>query len=177
MPKYGHLESTDPPIVAFYDTDALHYPSLPSDLVELSDEDWALRLTGSRWTLAGGRLVAVPPSAEQAAGNAVRAAIDAGIEIHSASNSTITGFYALDSQTLDQIGAVARDYAAGLGLPGGLGGFSYPDKAGLMRQFTGPELVAVYQAMRNLIFQIQTQGAIMRRGGEPEWPSNIVSIA
>lgn len=176
MPKYGRIESIDPPIVAFYDTDMIDYPDLPGDLVALSDADWALRLTGSRWTITNGRLVAVPPGPVQQAANDSLAILRAGLQVRSTSNPSISSTYALDPQTLDQVGAVARDYASGMGLPGGMSWFAYPDIWRNMHQFSGPDIVRLYQAMRNFIFQLQGAVAAARTGETPVWPDPYVLL-
>lgn len=180
MPKFGKIETLDPPIVAFYDTDAYAYPeaaeTIPGDWVPLSDQDWALRLTASRWTITAGRLVAVDPSQAQLAGQAVADALAQGIVVTSTSNPSLNAVYALDPTTLDQIGSVARDYGSGLGLPGGASNFTYPDQNREPHAFTGPQIVGLYIGMRNLLLSINTQGAIMRAGGPGNFPSNAVTI-
>jgi hypothetical protein len=63
MTKYAQLDSTQSPplVVGYYDTDMHNYPNLPTNLVELSDADWAKRLTENTWTITNGALVAIPP--------------------------------------------------------------------------------------------------------------------
>lgn len=56
-PKYASFTNDDPPIVdGFYDTGLFDYPTLPDNLVELNDEDWAKRMDQQFWTIVDGRL-------------------------------------------------------------------------------------------------------------------------
>jgi hypothetical protein len=101
----------------------------------------------------------------------------AGIAITSTGTPALNATYALDQTTLDQIGAVARDVAGGLGLPGGGASFSYPDIAGVPRSFTAANVQALYRAMRDLVFALDTQAAIANAGGVPAWPAQTATIA
>jgi hypothetical protein len=176
MPKYAQVD--DGLVVAFYDTDLDTYPSLPplDALTVLSDADWELRLTGSRWAITDGRLVAAPPTQAMLAGSALQERLAMGLQVTSTGNPAISGTYALDATTLDQIGAVARDFGAGLGLPGGGSVFYYPDRSALLHAFTGPEIVEVYRAMRDLLLILNTQAAAMRFGASPTWPDQTVTL-
>jgi hypothetical protein len=118
---------------------------------------------------------AVPLSEQAGAQLATR--IAAGIAITCTGNSTLDATYALDDATMGQIGAVARDDAAGLGLPGGDPTFTYPDAGGVPRIFTGARLQALYRAQRDLLFHLQTQAAAMAAGGTPAWPVQTATIA
>jgi hypothetical protein len=117
----------------------------------------------------------VPLSEQAAAQLATR--IAAGIAIACTGNSALDATYALDDATMGQIGAVARDDAAGLGLPGGDPTFTYPDASGVPRIFTGARLQALYRAQRDLLFHLQTQAAAMAAGGTPVWPVQTATIA
>jgi hypothetical protein len=176
MPKYAQVDGGL--VVAFYDTDRDEYPNLPplDALTVLSEDDWDLRATGSRWTIADGRLVAAPMSLELAASAALQQRLALGLTVTSTGNPAISGTYALDATTLDQVGAVARDFGSGLGLPGGGGAFYYPDKSALLHAFTGAEIIAVYRAMRDLLLTLNTQAAAMRFGASPDWPSQSVTL-
>lgn len=178
--KFGKIVTADPPVVAFFDVEAYAYPeaaeTIPGDWVPLSDQDWALRLTNSRWTITAGRLVAVDPSPEQLAGQAVADALTQGMIVTSASNPSLNAVYSLDPTTLDQIGSVARDFASGMGLPGGAPTFTYPDQERQPHAFTGDQIVALYIQMRNLLLNINVQGSIMRSGGPGHFPDNTVTI-
>lgn len=99
-----------------------------------------------------------------------------GIQIQSASTPAINATYGLDPTTLDQIGTVARDSAAGFGLPLGLETFTYPDLMGNPRALSEPIIQGMYKAMRNYI--AQTTFAVQTRvlGGDAALPSNVCPI-
>ena len=100
-----------------------------------------------------------------------------GIAITSTSTAALSTTYALDDVTLAQIGSVAQDAAAGLGLPGGGATFVYPDINSVPRTFTSAQIIALYKAMRDLVFQLQTQAAIAAAGGVPVYPAQSATIA
>jgi hypothetical protein len=60
--SFDHTVSDPKPVKGWYDTGALTYPSLPAsaDLLELTSEQWAARLTG-QWAVSGGALVPYTP--------------------------------------------------------------------------------------------------------------------
>lgn len=103
--------------------------------------------------------------------------IAAGITITSTSNPTnLSAVYALDSDTLNQIGSVARDVASGLGMPGGGTTFSYPDIHGSNHTFTASEIINLYKAQRDLLLNYNTQEAIQAAGGSASYASASVTI-
>ncbi|SRR5258708_29145425 len=103
--------------------------------------------------------------------------IAAGITITSAATPALNATYALDSVTLTQIQAVAQDSAAGMGLPGNAATFSYPDIKGQQHTFTASQLIAVYRAMRDLLWVLNTQGASLAHGTPAKWPVQTAVIA
>jgi hypothetical protein len=128
------------------------------------------------WTISGGNIVAVsapPPTSDQV----LASKIALGIAITSTGAPSISATYALDATTLDQIGSVARDFSSGLGLPGDIMTFTYPDATGQPRTFTGDQLAALYRKQRNLLAVLNTQAAIMAHGGTPVWPTQTATIA
>lgn len=181
MPKYAAYDTTVPalsPVIGWYDTDAIKYPNLPSQdsLLLLTDDQWAIRMSGI-WAVSNGALVPYTPSVVVTPASTLQSKMAAGIAVTCDSNSALNAIYALDTTTMNQIGAVARDFAAGLGLPGGLTVFTYPDLGGTPRTFTGAQLVGLYTAQRNLLFGLNTQYSIASNGGTPAWPSQIGEIA
>lgn len=100
----------------------------------------------------------------------------AGITIVSDSTPAINSTYGLDPTTLDQIGTVARDSAAGFGLPLGAESFQYPDMDGNIRSLSEPNVQNLYKAMRNYV--AATTYAIKTRvmGGAADLPSSTVPI-
>lgn len=124
-----------------------------------------------------GYTVAAAAEADSAAAAlALSDKIAQGIAITCAATPALNATYALDDQTLNEIGSVARDSGAGLGLPGGLGTFTYPDIDGSQHTFTAGELQALYKAMRNLLLALNTQAAIQASGGTPTWPTQAAAI-
>lgn len=171
MTKYAHLDGNTPPnVIGFYDTD-LHDYRLPSatELVEVPEADWARRVTNGSWQWVNGHLAAPPPP-PPSPDQLMAAEIAAGLAVTSASNPSLNTTFALDPMTLDQIGSVARDVGAGLGLPGDGATFTYPDAAGTPRAFSPAQVIALYKAMRNRMLVLTTQAAILKQGGTPAWP-------
>jgi len=65
MTQYAHFDHTaeaPAPVLGWYDTVAFAYPSLPADadLLALTAEQWATRLTG-HWAVSNGALVPYTP--------------------------------------------------------------------------------------------------------------------
>lgn len=100
-----------------------------------------------------------------------------GLAVTSTGTSAISATYALDPTTLDQIGSVARDAASGLGLPGALTTFIYPDINSTPRTLTSANVQALYKAMRDIVSALNTQAAIAQAGGTPSWPTQSATIA
>lgn len=127
---------------------------------------------GSAWSVA-----LLPTTNKQKAAAELATRTAAGITITSTGNPSLNAQYALDPITMDQVGAVARDAASGLGLPGNLSTFFYPDANGNQAAFTAQNLIDSYKAMRNLLFALNTQAAVMAQGGTPVWPAQDALIA
>lgn len=100
-----------------------------------------------------------------------------GIAITSTGTPAISGTYALDQLTLDQIGSVARDAGSGLGLPGDLTSFAYPDIDGAPHAFAAADIQHLYKAMRDLVFAMSTTAATLAAGGSADWPAQSKTIA
>jgi hypothetical protein len=81
----------------------------------------------------------------------VAAKLGAGLAVASVGTPGITARYSLDPKTLDEVGAVARDAAAGLGLPEEAEAFAYPDYDGIPRTFSAAAVQACYKALRDYI--------------------------
>jgi hypothetical protein len=116
-------------------------------------------------------------SLEQQAANDLATKVAAGITVTSTDHpSTLDCVMALDSVTMTQIGSVARDASTDLGLPGGLDSFTYPDINGQPRSFTAPEIISLYKAQRDLLWNLNMQAATMAHGGSPMWPPQTCTI-
>jgi hypothetical protein len=169
--KFAMIDG-DGAVTGFYDGS---FP-VPQGAVEISEEvwsDWLANQHERRWQDGALVTVALPP----APAAILAAKLAAGVAITSTGTPDINAIYALDHTTLDQIGSVARDAAAGLGLPGGLQNFTYPDMAGAPKALTSANVQAIYRAMRDLVFALETQEAVMAAGGTPQWPDQRATIA
>lgn len=184
MTRYASFDpSSSPPhpVIGWYDTEEFVYPTLPdlTHRLELTDEQWHGRMVDpSAWAVNGNDLVPYthptpPPTPDQA----LASKISDGIAITCSGDAAVSATYALDAQTMTEVGSVARDAASGLGLPGGGETFIYPDKSGQPHAFTSARLIALYQAMRNLLWVLSTQAGIMKQGGTPTWPDQSAVIA
>lgn len=173
------LTTTPIQVKAWLDTDMIRYPNMPSadELREMNDTDWNARDTKYYISTAGFMEPPPPPVVSLTPDQILAEKITQGIAITCTSNpSGLNATYALDSETMVQIGSVARDVGAGLGFPGGGSLFTYPDIAGQPHSFTEPQLMACYQAMRNLLWIMNTQVGIIKQGGTPEWPAQNATI-
>lgn len=80
-----------------------------------------------------------------------QAAMDAGMMTLCEHNPMLSAIWALDMITTNQIGSVAKDAAAGMGLPMSQPYFAYPDRNGTMRLMNAEEVQQLYRAMRDYI--------------------------
>ena len=101
------------------------------------------------------------------------AAMTAGVMTICETNPSLSTIWALDKVTTDQIGALAKDVASGLGLPMGAEFFQYPDRAGVMRTMTSDEVQKLYRAMRDYVLGI----VYYDTGRAPSLPGQPVLIA
>jgi hypothetical protein len=143
MPRYGqfdHLATAPAPVLGWYDTDVITYPSLPAmlDLLEVTDPTfWDNRLTGY-WGVTSGAFVditPVPPSPTLLQQSAI-AALIAGIVLTSIATPALDGTYANDPGTVPQINGIVANIAAGLGLPSGTSTFLWLDTSNAGHAFT-----------------------------------------
>lgn len=180
--QYNPNAAQPAPVIGWFDTDMFDYAQLPGpeQLVEITDEQWDDRMDRpSEWAIDNGQLVrAEPPSPPEPTIDDVLAdKIADGIAITSLSNPEgLNCTMALDSVTMDQIGAVARDAASGMGLPAGAPIFVYPDINGVPRVFSEAQVIGLYKAQRDLLYAMNTQAAIERNGGTAVWPEQIGNI-
>lgn len=168
------------PVTSLYDADVINYPNFPSpdELLVVDDDTW--KTLPAPWAVQNGVLITYtpppPPPPPPTPMQILVEKIATGIAITSDSAPELNATYAMDSKTMDQIGSVARDVGANLGLPGGGSAFVYPDITGQPHSFTEAQLKACYQAMRDLLWKLNTQAAIMQQGGIPTWPVQSAKI-
>lgn len=97
----------------------------------------------------------------------------AGLVLTCTGNSALNGTYALDQTTQDQISGLVTN-----GFPHGNTTQSYPFMNGpATSAFTVTQMTALRNAMRDHVFDLQTQAGVMAAGSSPTWPSNAVTIA
>lgn len=181
MPKFANFSSDQPspsPVLGWYDTDLIDYPTPPptEDMLPLTDEQWAHRMEGF-WAVDNGALVAYtpPPPPLSPDGEYVTRVAD-GIAITSTATSALDATYPIDPASMALIGAAARDAASGLGLPHGLPTMPVTDVDGTAHDFSEPAIIATYKASRDLVYVMGQQRDIMAGGGTPTWPPQTATI-
>jgi hypothetical protein len=129
------------------------------------------------WTVSGGVIVAVTPPpltlAQQENVILATSGSGAGIVITCASNSVLSGTYAIDSLSQVKITAVAAAINAGIGLPGGGSTFNYPDISGTMHPWTATTFVEFAKAVMDLVYNMDMVVA----ADTGSLPSTAVTIA
>jgi hypothetical protein len=186
--RFDHAAAQPAPVTGWYDTDALSYPDLPqpADLIEVTPEQWDSHMAKpGGWAVLDGALVAretVPaplpsgPTPIQQAAAAFASRAMAGITITCRSCPAASAVYSLAPPVVEQVGILARDFAAGLGLPGGGGTLPVADLAGDAHSLAGPQIVALYRASRDLVYALSVQAAVLQGGGTPTWPEQVAAI-
>jgi hypothetical protein len=183
------------PVVGWYDTTVASYPTWPPAgvLVEVTPAEWRAHLRHmAGWTVLEGKLVPpdgvlVPdPQARAPDGTAVApelvadeltSRIAAGITVTSKTSPAAIGQYPLLAEAISELRTLAQDFASGIGLPGGRETAAVSDQVGHVHALTGSQVVALYQASRDLVHALCGQAAVLESGGTPEWPPQVVEIA
>lgn len=192
MPRYACFDPDVPfpsPVIAWLDTDEINYgDAMPnaSALVELNDVQWADRLSNPSGFAVNATNAIIPHvqqeqqrerSAEELIDDEVDALIANGFAVTFESfPAALSSRYAVDDQTMNEIGSVARDAGSGLGLPGGLPVFTYPDFNSVPVQFTAAQLTALYKALRDYRFHLDTAASLRKHGSQEPWPAATVTI-
>lgn len=175
-----------PSVVSFYDDDFKdQYEAAnnwPEDLVEI---DPATR-DGFVTSVPAGKVLGVvdgtagwvdappqTPRAQAATDLAIR--IGQGITLTSASNPSLDGVYALDSESTSQIFNIGL-YANQFGVFPSGAVQAYPDKDGTPHMFSVAEFVAFLRVIAPLVSNLNTQAQIAGNGGEATWPDQTASI-
>jgi hypothetical protein len=131
------------------------------------EEGWSATQTGDVWTYAAPPPYVPPPLTWD---QELATRIAQGIAITSTATPALNATYALDKDTMDQIGPVARDSCTRLGLPGKASTFDYPDITGKLHAFTATDLQNLYMEQRDMLLILTEQAGIMAHGGQPTWP-------
>jgi len=136
MSFYAHFDPKIPdpkPVIGWYDTSAMRYPNLPppEEMLELSPEDWAQRMSG-QWAVVGGRLTQyVPALPKMSTTQQVLAAESAGVTVRCVAHPEVDGIYAIDSATLSRLSLIGFS----VDKLESTSSFSWPDKSGAHHLF------------------------------------------
>ena len=87
--------------------------------------------------------------------------LSSGLTVDFSSDPPLSSVYALDPTTLTQVQAVAQDVASGMGFPGEVANFQYPDINGMPQTFAPSEFIALYQALRDYVYNVNTAVAAL----------------
>jgi hypothetical protein len=160
MPQYAQFDpiAVQPaPVLGWYDTDALHYPTLPAAnaLLQLTADQWAHRMD-QPWGVQNSTLVpytppVVPPTLVQQA----QALLAGPVTVSCTSNRALNGNYPCDSHSLQQMTTITMAQNANLGLPGGGSTFNWPDTSNTSHAWAASQFTAFAQAMMNFVYAAQ----------------------
>jgi hypothetical protein len=182
MPQYANFDHAAPapqPVTGWYDTDALVYPDPPppEDMLELTPEQWDVRMDG-QWAVADGALVPYTPSPipPTTPDGIYASLLTQGITITSDSTPALNATYPITENDFARVGAIARDAASGIGLPNDAATVPIPDIDGGMHDFSATSVVDLYKAERDLRMRMAEQRDIMIAGGTPQWPYQVATI-
>jgi hypothetical protein len=139
----------------------------------LPEQGWSAVQAGDAWTFAAPPPYVPPPLTPD---EELAARITAGIAITSTATPALNATYALDKDTMDEIGPVARDSCTRLGLPGKKATFDYPDITGALHTFAATDLQNLYMEQRDMLLVLTEQAGIMEHGGTPVWPTQAAVI-
>jgi hypothetical protein len=170
MPKLASFTADlDPsPVTGWWNTDRNNYdPPPPEPTIELTEEEWEGRLTGG-WAVSDGKLVAYtpPPTPEQIVADKIAQGLTlqpAGVVL------------SLAPRDIEGLRLAALDASAGLGLPLDAETFDAVTTTGTIA-LNETQVIAVYRAARNLRAGLGHQVAIMKRGEEPKWVEQTLTL-
>jgi hypothetical protein len=112
-----------------------------------------------------------PPSPD----DLLTAALGAGIRVVSNSAPMLTGTYAIDPVSQQNITGLIALIGAGGALPASP--VPFPDIQGAPHNFTAPQLTALASAMSGYVFGLrQTWGALKAGQKDAQWPAQPVTI-
>ena len=161
MTFYAYYDSTvssPSPVLGWYDTGAITYPSLPgsADLLALSDDQWAARLTGY-YAVTSGALVTYTPPYSPSISQQALAALGAGLTINSTGTPAIDAVYAVTPNITTQVSALIAYVQQNGTFPSGLSSLVWYDITGTPHTF--PDLTVAKNwatAVFNYVFALNT---------------------
>jgi len=158
MAQYAYFDSTQPvpqPVLGWYDTVAIDYPNLPAftNLLALTSQQWADRLSAS-WSVSGGTLVATVPPPLTLAQQAAQASIS-GLTIAS-TGPTLTmaaAKFPTDTATQSVLNTVVNGLNTNGTFPEGAATFPMVDAATppVWHPLTIPQYKAISTAIFNYV--------------------------
>ena len=171
MPKLASFTADlDPsPVTGWWNTDRNVYkPAPPEPTIELTEQEWADRLEG-HWAVSAGKLVPYDPplTPEQIVGGKIAQ----GLTLLPSG-----AVLSLKSQHIEALRLAALDAAAGFGLPNDAETFDAITSTGTIA-LNESEVVTVYRAARNLAAGLWHQVAIIKRGEEPKWVDQTLTLS
>jgi hypothetical protein len=158
MTQYAHFDHTAAApalVLGWYDTALFEYPNLPdaADLLLLTTDQWAARLS-QQWGVQSGALVPYvpptppPPTVQQQA----LALLGQPVAVQSTSMPALDASYPIDQITQGQITGIAAAINAGLGLPGDGPTFNWPDATGTPHQWPALQFTFFAKAVMNYVY-------------------------
>ena len=152
MTQFAQFDSTisaPSPVIGWYDTTALTYPSLPNpaDLLAITPAQWAERMTG-QWAVSGGALVAyVSPAPTPTLAQSAALASVSGLTISLTGSVTLAAtLFPTDAVTQGKIAAMNAMAMTGA-LPTGFTTYDMRDASGGWHHFTAAQYQAVAHAI------------------------------
>lgn len=156
MPKYAQFDSTataPAPVVGWFDTDALTYPTLPAsaDLLELTLAEWADRLSGL-WAVSSGKLVAyTPPTIAPTLAQQATALLGEGLAVTSSSTAALDGTYGCDDAAQARLNRIAVYLQINGTFPQGSSTIVWLDAAGGKHTFDAAQFKALATAIGDYV--------------------------
>jgi hypothetical protein len=159
--QFDHLVTPPCPVIGWYDTGVVTYPSLPPgyDLIEITDNDfWDNRFAdGKSWGVQDNAFVDItgpPPDGPTQLQIDASAALGAGIQLTSIATPLLDGSYAVDAGTVSRINGIIGNIAGGLGLPGGDTTFLWNDTSNVGHSFTETDFKHFAAAIMNYTYPL-----------------------
>jgi hypothetical protein len=163
----------------FYHTDYFPEADLPTDAVEISDEDYKVLLDAQSAGQVivtdpdtGGAMAVDPIPPEQTLAQQAAAMMAAPVTVDCATAVGVTATYANNAEVRGRATTVVSQINAGLGLPGGGATFNWPDIDNTQRDWPEAEFKSLAKALADYTYELQQ----VVDGFSDILPSNTLSI-
>lgn len=155
MPFFAAYDGTLPdpaPVTGWYDTTALHYPTLPNTLLPLTLDQWTARLTGL-WAVSSRVLMPyTPPTPTLTFEQQAAQAVAAGLLVSLSGSMTLPPtLFPTDADTQRKLGGVIAVINTSGMFPGGAATFPIKDSDGDWVAFTIDQYKAVAGAIATYV--------------------------